>query len=89
MYRITGSITYSNTTNRNTANTAVATALSGYSYTGVTSMYSSGINLSGNTVTISIEVSDADVSAINQALITAWSGPARLTTGYIFAVVKV
>lgn len=88
-YYIYGSINYANATARNNALSAINTTLSSYSVTNVATALPAGVNTSGTTaLTISIEVSDAQVEAVRMSLLTAWTGQTRATTGHYISAVK-
>lgn len=88
-YLVVGNITYSNTGNRNSALSAINSALSAFTYESVETIYTAGVNNSGNTVTISVRISDADVEAVRAALLAAWTVATRATTGHYISTFKV
>ena len=81
---------YSNSSNRNSALTAINSALSAYSVQGVATSQPAGVNTSGTAgITISISCKDADVEPLRTALLTAWSSGTRASTGQYISEVKV
>lgn len=80
---IAASLTYSSTANATAAQSRIASALTPYTYTGFTSVLSPGLNVSSTVVTISIEVDEADMIAIGNAVYNAATSTNRHTAGYM------
>jgi hypothetical protein len=79
-YIYAGTITYSNTSNRNTALSAIETELANWpTITGIATAYPAGVNTSGSTVlTISLLVPDeATVDGFRNAMVSKWSAGVR------------
>lgn len=83
-------MTYSNQSNRNTAQSAVNTVLAGYpTVTGSATSIASGVTTNGTTgLMLSLYVPDeVSIEALQDALLTAWTAGTRSTV--YFSVVKI
>jgi hypothetical protein len=86
-YIITGTATFSNQNNRDSALGRVNTALAGYSITDIQTLgFTAGINTpTSTTMTISISCGDDDnvCAEISKAIYGAWTQSNRHTQGYL------